>query len=75
MADTTDRPKRGPSDGADYSSTKAPETRDEAEEERSRPSDSRLQPGGAHPTQWDPGMSSLDRGETISGGHDSGQGR
>jgi hypothetical protein len=73
MADTADRPKRGPSDTTDYSSTKAPETRNEAEEEHPHPSDTRLQPGGAHATKWDPGMSSLDRDETIAGGQSSGQ--
>ena len=73
MADSTGRPKRGSSDATDYSSTKAPETRNEAEEEHSHPRDSRLQPGGAHPTKWDPGMSSLDRGEATSTGHSSEQ--
>jgi hypothetical protein len=44
----TDQPQtRGPSDAADYSSTKAPETRREAEEQVPAPTDPRLQPGGA----------------------------
>ena len=63
MTDTT--PNRGPSDATDYSSTKAPETRNEAEEEQPHPTDTRLQPGGAHPAPVDPGMSSLDPDHTI----------
>lgn len=73
MTDSTDRPKRGPSDATDDSSTKALEIRNEAEEEHPHPSDTRLQPGGAHATTWDPGMSSLDRDETIAGGESGGQ--
>jgi hypothetical protein len=72
MADSTDRPKRGSSDATDQSPTTPPETRNEAEEER-HPSDPRLQPGGAHPTKWDPGMSSLDRDEALSRGQSSEQ--
>jgi hypothetical protein len=68
MADTTEKPRRGPSDPADYSSTLAPETRKEAEERHPHPSDPRLQPGGAHPAKGDPGMSSLDEDEAKSGG-------
>jgi hypothetical protein len=67
MADDTRTPRRGPSDPADYSSTKAPETRQEAEERQSQ-DDTRLHPGGAHPSPHDPGMSSLDRDVTPSGG-------
>ncbi len=64
MADTT--PKPGPSDATDNSSTTAPETGKEAEERRSHPRDSRLQPGGAHGSPADPGMSSLgDNGGQI----------
>jgi hypothetical protein len=74
MADDTNRtPKRGPSDATDYSSTKAPETRKEAEEHHPHPSDTRLQPGGAHGAKADPGMSSLDRDAALSGGESSGQ--
>lgn len=54
-------PRRGPSDATDYSSTKAPETRAEAEEQHPHPGDHRLHPGGATGTAADPGMSSLDR--------------
>ena len=66
-------PKRGPSDATDYSSSTAPETQLEAEERHEHPSDSRLQPGGAHGAKHDPGMSSLDRNEAVSGGRSSGQ--
>ena len=58
--------KRGPSDAADYSSTKAHETEKEAEEHHPYPSDPRLIPGGAHGAAVDPGMSSLDRDITPS---------
>lgn len=61
--DTTGTPKRGPSDATDYSSTQAPETRKEAEERDPHPTDTRLNPGGAHGAKGDPGMSSLDRDE------------
>ena len=60
-------------DTSEYSSTKAPETRAEAEERESQP-DSRLIPGGAEPRATnDPGMSSLDRGTVPNGATDSGQ--
>lgn len=71
MTDTPSR--RGPSDATDYSSSKAPETREEAEERHPHPSDPRLKPGGAHGAPVDPGMSSLDRDETPSGGESTGQ--
>jgi hypothetical protein len=71
MAEET--PKRGPSDATDYSSTKAPETQKEAEDRHEHPSDHRLQPGGAHGAKADPGMSSLDRDEHITGGQSTGQ--
>ena len=58
--------KRGPSDPADYSSTKAPETQSEAEETHPHPSDPRLIPGGAHGAAADPGMSSLERNNPPS---------
>jgi hypothetical protein len=68
MADDTSTPRRGPSDATDYSSTKAPETQKEAEERHPHPSDNRLNPGGAHGTAADPGMSSLDRDTHPTGG-------
>jgi hypothetical protein len=54
-------------DTAEYSGSKAPETRREAEEHNG-PSDSRLKPGGARGAEMDVGMSSLDRGAAVSGG-------
>lgn len=71
--ETTPRPRRGPSDATDYSSTQAPETRAEAEEPNTEPEDARLRPGGRHGAEWDPGMSSLDRDSALSGGESSGQ--
>jgi hypothetical protein len=68
MADETSTPRRGPSDATDYSSTKEPETRKEAEEQHPHPSDTRLNPGGAHGAAADPGMSSLDRETHPTGG-------
>jgi hypothetical protein len=68
MPEDTSRQKRGPSDPTDYSASKAPETRREAEEEHPHPSDPRLWPGGARGTAADPGMSSLDRDTPPSGG-------
>jgi hypothetical protein len=60
-------------DTSEYSSTKAPETRAEAEERETQP-DSRLIPGGAEPRATnDPGMSSLDRGNLPNSATDSGQ--
>jgi hypothetical protein len=71
MADA--RSKRGPSDPTDYSSTKPPETRKEAEERHEHPSDPRLHPGGARGAKVDPGMSSLDRDAHVTGGQSTGQ--
>ena len=73
MAEDTSRQKRGPSDATDYSSTTAPETRTEAEENRRGPSDPRLKPGGAHGAAADPGMSSLDRDIPPHGARSTGQ--
>ena len=72
MTDQRSTQGRGPSDPADYSSSKAPETRREAEEQHPHPTDPRLQPGGAHPAPVDPGMSSLDRDTAVSGGRSTG---
>ena len=55
-------------DKHDYSSTQAPETRKEAEEQHPHPSDPRLIPGGVRGATSDPGMESLDRETIISGG-------
>ena len=71
MADEQQQPKRGPSDATDYSSTKAPETQAEAEEQHPHPSDPRLHPGGAHGSPVDPGMSSLHEEDVPSDLHKS----
>ena len=68
MAHDTSKPRRGPSDATEYSSTIAPETRKEAEERHPHPGDQRLEPGGALGTGADPGMSSLDRTTNPTGG-------
>ena len=57
MASDNKEPRRGPSDATDYSSTKAPETPQAPEDVH--PSDPRLNPGGAHGSAVDTGMSSL----------------
>ena len=46
-------------DTSEYSSTKAPDTRKEAEERQSTP-DARLIPGGAHGSHTAQGMAGLD---------------
>lgn len=61
-------------DTAEYSGSKAPETRGEAEEKKGT-SDDRLQPGGARGARADVGMSGLDRDATVSGGQSTGQER
>ena len=73
MAQDTSQQKRGPSDATDYSSTTAPETKKEAEEQRPHPGDPRLVPGGAMGVAADPGMSSLDRDMEPHGGNSTGQ--
>jgi hypothetical protein len=73
MTEHTTGPRRGPSDATDYSSTKAPDTQQEAEERHQHPSDHRLHPGGRAGTPADPGMSSLDRAISPSGGRSTGQ--
>lgn len=62
-------------DTSEYSSTKAPETREHAEE-RDPYVDSRLIPGGAEPrSPTDQGMAGLDRESVPNGATDSGQTR
>lgn len=64
-----------PDDTSEYSSTKAPDTRDAAEE-REEFSDPRLIPGGAEPrTHTQQGMAGLDRDTVPSGASDTGQTR
>lgn len=62
----------GRKDTTEYSGSKAPETRREAEEETG-PSDHRLLPGGAHGAKADVGMSGMDRDTAVSGGESTGQ--
>ena len=59
-------------DTAEYSATKAPDTRKHAEE-RETVDDSRLVPGGAHGTPSPQGMAALDREDVPSEARDSGQ--
>lgn len=62
-------------DTAEYSSSKAPETRLEAEEKVSQP-DPRLIPGGAEPrSNTQQGMAGLDRETVPNGATDTGQTR
>ena len=62
-------------DTSEYSSTKSPETRDEAEEKVSQP-DPRLIPGGAEPrTPSQQGMAGLEREAVPNGARDTGQTR
>jgi hypothetical protein len=74
----TDDPAGGPprqkKDTTEYSASKAPETRKEAEEPPEF-SDTRLKPGGATGSPVDVGMSSLQRDETPHGGQSAGQQR
>jgi len=63
----TRRPRRGPSDATDYSSTQAPETQHVAEGRHPLPTDERLVPGGAEGADADPGMASLDRDTALGG--------
>ena len=62
-------------DTSEYSSTKAPETRAEAEEKVSQP-DSRLIPGGAEPrTPSQQGMAGLERDDVPNGASNAHQAR
>ena len=61
-------------DTAEYSSTKAPETREHAEE-RDNVTDTRLLPGGASGTPWPQGMAALEREDVPSEARDTGQTR
>ena len=65
-----------PDDTSEYSSTKAPETRKEAEEREDDFSDPRLIPGGAEPrTHTLQGMAGLDRDTVPNLATDTGQTR
>jgi hypothetical protein len=70
VANEPDDPPRGPSDATDYSSTMAPETQAEAEEQYPHTDDPRLHPGGGHGARVDPGMSSLHEEDVPSDPHE-----
>jgi hypothetical protein len=59
-------------DTAEYSATKAPETRKQAEE-KTTVKDWRLQPGGEKGSPTRQGMAALDREALPSGAKDSGE--
>lgn len=59
---------------ADYSASKAPETKAEAEEKVSTP-DMRLIPGGSHGARADIGISAMERTDVPSGALSTGQAR
>lgn len=62
-------------DTSEYAPSKAPETRDEAEEKVSQP-DPRLLPGGAEPkTHSQQGMAGLERDDVPNRATDTGQTR
>lgn len=58
----------------DYSASKAPETKAEAEEKVSTP-DMRLIPGGSHGAHADIGISAMEHDEVPSGALSTGQAR
>ena len=58
-------------DTSEYSASKAPETRREAERSSSR-GDSRLIPGGRRGADAEIGMSAMDRSDVPSGAEDTG---
>jgi hypothetical protein len=64
----------GKNDSSEYSASKAPETRREAEETESV-ADPRLIPGGRHGAPVDIGMSAMDRSDVPNGALDTGQTR
>lgn len=62
----------GPGDTSEHSASKAPETREEAEEKHPF-SDFRLIPGGQHRADTEVGMSAMDRADVPSEGKSPGQ--
>ncbi len=70
MADNTPGDKN---DTSEYSASKAPETKVNAEE-RDAVHDPRLQPGGRHGTPVDPGMASLNRDDVPGKARDTTKG-
>lgn len=57
-------------DTSEYSSTKAPETREHADEKAGNMEDPRLLPGGARGSRAPQGMDALDRDTVPSGAAD-----
>jgi hypothetical protein len=73
MADTKRRDvEQRTGDTAEYSATRAPETKAEAEEPEAF-SDERLRPGGPHGSPAQVGAESMDRDATRPGGQDPAQ--
>jgi len=73
--DEAARPKGpGTNDTSEYSSSKAPETRQEAEEKHPY-SDMRLIPGGRLGTPIQIGISAMERSDVPSGAREMGQSR
>ena len=62
-------------DTSEYSSSKAPETREHAEEKAGNYTDMRLIPGGAHGSDKPQGIDGLDRESVPNGASDTGQTR
>ena len=60
-------------DTSEYSSSKAPDTREHAEEKKDNFQDMRLIPGGARGSDRPQGMDALDRATVPSGATDPGQ--
>jgi hypothetical protein len=65
MPEPSDQKPGTKTDTGEYSATKAPETRNHAEE-RETISDPRLMPGGAHGATSEIGMSAMDRADVPS---------
>ena len=63
----------GTNDTSEYAPSKAPDTREHAEERNQDAHDSRLIPGGAHGSPVSVGMDSLDRSTVPSGADHTGQ--
>jgi hypothetical protein len=59
-------------DTSEYSSSKAPETREHAEERQGNRVDARLMPGGAHGSSQPQGIDALDREAVPNGAADTG---
>jgi hypothetical protein len=62
----------GTNDTSEYAPSKAPDTREHAEERNHDVPDNRLIPGGAHGSPASVGMDSLDHGTVPSGANNTG---